>query len=253
MKFKRINVDTVRCLISEEELTANGLEVDDFLTNDGKTDNFLRKMITRAEEEVGYKVQGGNISIQVSVLPEHIIALTFSEKPNGGIMNMLENLKSAVENLSKTGKEETDGSQDSVLLEEQKSGDQPEETDGANKRTGGSIPIMDGAADTQNSLIRGSRLNYQLQFDSLDIFGDYCNAIKLEMPVENSLYKLKKEHSYFLLMKKEPMDDRQLCRLLGASLEFGSGIYSHDGIGSYILEHGECILPDHAIQTMQEI
>ena len=96
MRFKRIDVDTVRCIISEEELMENGLEVDDFLQNDGRTESFLRKIISMAEEEVGYKVQGGNITIQVAVLPEHTLALTFSEKPELGISNMLENLKSAV-------------------------------------------------------------------------------------------------------------------------------------------------------------
>lgn len=78
-----------------------GLEVDDFLQNDGRTESFLRKIISMAEEEVGYKVQGGNITIQVAVLPEHTLALTFSEKPELGISNMLENLKSAVESLVK--------------------------------------------------------------------------------------------------------------------------------------------------------
>ena len=66
MRFKRIDVDTVRCIISEEELMENGLEVDDFLQNDGRTESFLRKIISMAEEEVGYKVQGGNITIQVA-------------------------------------------------------------------------------------------------------------------------------------------------------------------------------------------
>ena len=87
--------------IKEEELMENGLEVDDFLQNDGRTESFLRKIISMAEEEVGYKVQGGNITIQVAVLPEHTLALTFSEKPELGISNMLENLKSAVESLGK--------------------------------------------------------------------------------------------------------------------------------------------------------
>ena len=103
MRFKRIDVDTVRCIISEEELMENGLEVDDFLQNDGRTESFLRKIISMAEEEVGYKVQGGNITIQVAVLPEHTLALTFSEKPELGISNMLENLKSAVESLELVG------------------------------------------------------------------------------------------------------------------------------------------------------
>ena len=49
VKFKRINVDTVRCLITEEELHENGLDVDDFLANDGKTEEFLRRLIRQQQ------------------------------------------------------------------------------------------------------------------------------------------------------------------------------------------------------------
>ncbi len=216
MKFKRINVDTVRCLISQDELLENGLEVDNFLHNDSKAEAFLRKVITMAEEEVGYKVKGGNISIQVSVLPKNVVALTFSEKPDANIMNVLENLKSAVENLSK----------DVAEVKEQ-------------------IPEkMDETAGVKHS-------ECQILFASLELVEQYCKAIQLEMPVESSIYKLEMERSYFLLMKKEPMSDKQYCRLLSAALEFAESIYAHAGVQAYILEHGSCIVGEKAIQTMQ--
>ena len=47
MRFKRISTDTVRCIVTEDELEANGLAMDDFLSNDGRTEEFLRKMIRR--------------------------------------------------------------------------------------------------------------------------------------------------------------------------------------------------------------
>lgn len=253
MKFKRINVDTVRCLITEEELTQKGLEVEDFLANDGKTESFLREIINKAEEEVGYKVQGGNISVQVSVLPEHVVALTFSEKAGNGIINMLENLKSAVDNLSKNVKQEVSKQDADQGTEQQKleeAGD--DSVNNQKKEQSFAIPFA-GLTGKNNCLVKDGRLNYQIQFDSLDTFMAYCNAIHLEMPVENSLYKLQKENVYFLLMKKEPMDDRQICRLLSASLEFNSGIFSHNGMMAYILEHGECLIPESAIQKIQEM
>ena len=49
MKFKRIDTETVRCLISEEELSENGLVLDDFFNNKGKTEEFVRRVIAMAE------------------------------------------------------------------------------------------------------------------------------------------------------------------------------------------------------------
>lgn len=235
MKFKRINVDTVRCLISEEELWEHGLEVEDFLQNDGKAEEFLREIISQAAEEVGYKIKGGNISIQVSVLPDHVLALTFSEKPDAGIMNILEHLKSAVEHLSQNVKSETLDTGE---------GGQPSAPEG----NPGVLPIGEAGG-----ISAGSRMDYQICFDSLDIFGEYSRSVMLEVPVENSLYKLEGEDAYFLLMKRGTMTDKQLCRLLGASLEFASGIYSNDAIYAYIKEHGVAVIEENAIQKMQEL
>ena len=71
MRFKRISTDTVRCIVSQDELIENGLNMDDFMSNSGRTEEFLRKMLTQAEQEVGFRVQGGPLTIQVAALPEN--------------------------------------------------------------------------------------------------------------------------------------------------------------------------------------
>lgn len=230
MKFKRIDVDTIRCLISEEELFENGLEVGDFFNSNEKTEDFLRKILSRAAEEVGYKIKGGNISIQVSVLPNHVLALTFSEKPDNGILNMLEHLKHAVETLSQNVQERN------------------EEPD--HRAQDG---VGDGVEQSGEVTRVVSRPEYQLCFSSLDTVLDYCNSVQLEVPVETDLYKLEQESVYFLLMKKGSMSDKQLCRLLGAALEFTTGIHANDGIQAYVREHGDLIVQEKAIQQMQNI
>lgn len=103
MKFKRISADTVRCFISSEELAANGLTVADFMNSDGRCEEFIRKVVTLAQEEVDFKVYGGPMSIQVAALSEGTIALTFSERQDMGITEFLEALKSAVEKIKLQG------------------------------------------------------------------------------------------------------------------------------------------------------
>ena len=169
MKFKRIDVDTVRCLISEEELFENGLEVDDFLQNSEKTEDFLRKILARAAEEVGYRIQGGNISIQVAVLPDHVLALTFSEKPDHGIMNMLDHLKHAVDAISQNVQERKEASENVV----------PERN-----------------VQEERAMKMVGRPEYQLSFDSLEQVIQYCRNVLLELPVDSDLYKLEERNVY---------------------------------------------------------
>ncbi len=238
MKFKRIDVDTVRCLISEEELLEHGLEVEDFLQNDGKAEEFLREILSQAAEEVGYRIKGGNISIQVSVLPDHVLALTFSESQDAGIASMLEHLKSAVEHLSQN-----------VRAEARKAGMDEQALNPETGRKGASDLLPLGNQEG----VPANKLDYQLAFESLDVFGKYCEAVWLEVPVENSLYKLEQEDTYYLLMKKGIMTDKQLCRLLGASLEFASGIYAAGALEAFVREHGIALLEENAIQKMQAL
>lgn len=232
MKFKRINVDTVRCLVSEEELHENGLEVEDFLRNDGKTEPFLRKIISMAEEEVGYRVQGGNISIQVAVLPEHVIALTFSERPDQGFANMLENLRDAVRHLAEAAAD-TVGADPAGEGEKKPKAVKPEQ-----------------AAEAMAVMERDC---YQISFSSLDDVIAYSRGIALECEVSSSLYYVEQDKAYYLILEKGEMDKKQICRLIAASLDFSDGLYAQKSIWAWLREHGTCMIPDHAIEHLQEI
>lgn len=226
MKFKRIDVDTVRCLISEEELFENGLEVDDFLQNSEKTEDFLRKILARAAEEVGYRIQGGNISIQMAVLPDHVLALTFSEKPDHGIMNMLDHLKHAVDAISQNVQERKEASEDVV----------PERN-----------------VQEERAMKMVGRPEYQLSFDSLEQVIQYCRNVLLELPVDSDLYKLEERNIYFLFIRKDQMTDKQICRLLGAALEFATGVYADRGLEAYVKEHGELLIGKNAMFQLQNV
>ncbi|MDE7062264.1 MAG: adaptor protein MecA [Lachnospiraceae bacterium] len=260
MKFKRIDVDTVRCIITEDELGENGLQLEDFLQNDGKTESFLRKLISMAETEVGYKVQGGNVSIQVTVLPEHTLALTFSEKPAYGITDMLANLRAAVENLTRhtpqSGQEdETDRNSRKAEFTEERKDDTVQEKQPSDRLDSDRAERERENSDTQESkdLVLNGRSAYQLRFASLDMAMRYAKGIVLEVPIHTQLYYLEREAAYYLLMERGGMEDKQVCRLLSASLEFSQEIYAHEPTRAFIREHGRCILAEQAVEHLQEL
>lgn len=263
MKFKRIDVDTVRCIITEDELGENGLQLEDFLQNDGKTESFLRKLISMAETEVGYKVQGGNVSIQVTVLPEHTLALTFSEKPAYGITDMLANLRAAVENLTKhtpqsvhSGqKDETDRNSRKAEFTEERKDDTIQEKQPSDQLENDRAKCEQEDPNTQESknLVLNGRSAYQLRFASLDMAMRYAKGIVLEVPIHTQLYYLEREAAYYLLMERGGMEDKQVCRLLSASLEFSQEIYAHEPTRAFIREHGRCILAEQAVERLQEL
>lgn len=225
MRFKRISTDTVRCIITQDELKENGLEMDDFLSNDGRTEDFLRKMIALAEQEVGFKVQGGPLTIQVAVLSENKLALTFSEKQAGNLMELLEGLRSAMSNLS------------NAVNDKKK---EKEKTETAE------TPVPASKKDL-----------YLLEFDDLKSLQAFCaglaESIEEQMQMNSELYLLEDENVYCLILRRGKMDEKQICRIMSASIEFMDAVSAQEGQVAYIREHGKCILTDHAISQMQRL
>ena len=225
MRFKRISTDTVRCIITQDELKENGLEMDDFLSNDGRTEDFLRKMIALAEQEVGFKVQGGPLTIQVAVLSENKLALTFSEKQAGNLMELLEGLRSAMSNLS------------NAVNDKKKEKEKTETTE---------TPVPASKKDL-----------YLLEFDDLNSLQAFCAGlaenIEEQMQMNSELYLLEDENVYCLILRRGEMDEKQICRIMSASIEFMDAVSAQEGQVAYIREHGKCILTDHAISQMQRL
>lgn len=221
MRFKRISTDTVRCIVTQDELKENGLEMDDFLSNNGRTEEFLRKMIALAEQEVGFKVQGGPLTIQVAVLPENKLALTFSEKQVGNLMEILESLRSAMSSLSNAVNDKT---KEKVSKE----------------------PVTAAKKDL-----------YLLEFTDLDSLQAFCaglaDDIEEQLQMNSELYLLEDENVYCLILRRGEMDEKQICRIMSASIEFMDAVSAHEGQVAYIREHGKIVLTDHAISQMQRL
>lgn len=223
MRFKRISTDTVRCIVTQDELKANGLEMDDFLSNDGRTEDFLRKMIALAEQEVGFKVQGGPLTIQVAILPENKLALTFSEKQAGNLMELLEGLRSAMSNLS------------NAVNEKKKEKEPPGET-----------IVPPEKKDV-----------YLLEFTDMKSLQSFCAGleenIEEQLQMNSELYLLEDENVYCLILRRGKTDEKQLCRIMSASIEFMDAVSAQEGQVAYIREHGKPILTDHAISQLQRL
>lgn len=236
MKFKRIDVETVRCLVSEEELQQNGLDMDDFLKNGEKTEDFLRKIVTLAEEEVGYKVPGGSLSVQASILPNHVLSLTLSEKQNG-ILDILRNLKNAVSKLSEAVRDD-DTEAFKSILEAMGATDTRERIGARGEEPTGRSPVKEF---------------YQVEFDSFDNLLQYASAAYLSVPFNNVVYKLDRTGQYYLVIQKGRLNDDQMCKLLSAALDFSRAIYSDVALLAYLDEHGERIIAENAVQVLQSL
>lgn len=89
MEYKRIDENTIRCIITEEDMENFGLDLDEFLSHSQKSDDFLRHIVEEARDELGYETQNGMVSMRLEVLSDNRISLTFA---SGDDKNMFQQM-----------------------------------------------------------------------------------------------------------------------------------------------------------------
>ena len=95
MKIQRVDDKTVKCFLSKEELEEYQIDYKDFIMRNEKAKEVVQEIIQQAEEEVGYKPPRFAFDLQIMLLPDEGLLLTFSERePEGAqFMECLKEMK----------------------------------------------------------------------------------------------------------------------------------------------------------------
>ncbi len=100
MKYKKINDATVQCIVSADDMAEYGLALSDIFERSERGEEFLRGIIERAHDEVGYQINGGNIAMQITPLKNDGLVVTFTDERPADFRGMLQHIKEALQSLS---------------------------------------------------------------------------------------------------------------------------------------------------------
>lgn len=100
MKYKKINDATVQCIVSADDMAEYGLALSDIFERSERGEEFLRIIIERAHDEVGYQINGGNIAMQITPLKNDGLVVTFTDERPADFRGMLQHIKEALQSLS---------------------------------------------------------------------------------------------------------------------------------------------------------
>ena len=93
MDFQRIDENTVQCRMTEEEMNSYGFAIEDFFTNQERSREFLESIVEMAEEEIGYEIESGMVSMQLMRMPDNSLTITFTDRGEDAIHNMLNQIQ----------------------------------------------------------------------------------------------------------------------------------------------------------------
>lgn len=247
MDFRRIDKNTVQCILSEEEMNAYGFQVEDFFSNQEKSRDFLEHIVEKAEEEVGYESKGGMVSMQIMKMPNNDLAITFSERDKeDGFLNVLQQLHQLA------------GFFDPEAAEQLHTEKEPEEAD--------SVEEYEQEADEayQKHMKEVEKRKREkakrkiispkvFRFESLYDLEQFVAAVELDKPITSTIYKDENDNSYYLLVKKGRLKMQEYQLLCQRIAEFAVLTSEQPYVEQFCREHFEIFIPKQAIRILKNI
>ncbi len=93
LKFTKINDNSIRCIISREEMNAQGIDLDELMDDRGKAEEFLRYVLQQARYEIDFETTGEALNVQLTVMKDGDVSLMISDDQNAAIHAMLTQFK----------------------------------------------------------------------------------------------------------------------------------------------------------------
>ena len=218
MQFSRVGKHTIRCVISEQEILDMGYTMEEIMSNGERTQEFVNQIFDMAEQRFEMKFDMGIKTVRADFLSDHTLALTFSEHP--GSDEMMEHLKDIVNGLINSIPQQK-------WKELGESGTQ-ENADGEN-----------------------TRVLVSIVFHSMDILMRFAKLVVMEKIPFNMLYKY--QDAYMLIMDLSNENQDSVKRLSALTDEYADDIQVGAQRKAFIEEHGEVILKEKAIETLQQL
>ncbi len=224
MKFKKIGEDKIRCVITKEEMEKNGMELGDFVSDQEKTQSFIRDILAEACETLGIETHAKAYSVQMTVMPQGDVALLISPDSSSGLATAIEELKKHLtglqETLSTTKKEAPiSGSTADVPV-------QPAETLSEDKDE-----VTSQYLDTPLWAI----------LPDLDASIELCKHIPKYKGIQSVLYRYGDD--YYVKLNFE-LTRRQISAVILVIAEFATQMFTESFDGAFLLEHGDVICDD---------
>ena len=287
MEFKRIDKDTVNCIITEDDMFEQGIKLEDLFEKKKEAMDFLHEVMKKAEEEVDYKPTGAFMPMQITVLPDHSISLTLSENASASFSEILRNLtekagiqipKKVLEDIGESASEDRINRLNESLKSLKQltnsvkdimgTGDVPKEN--PDKLTVNSNATVESTKNKADKISTGAgrkkelteeqknehRLKfheYIFEFENLSTVIKFCKKAPKGLKISSSLYKNSVNGRYYLDLIRQGEDPKVFASLFTMAYEFGHFQASNLNVIAHIKENYDCIIKCNAIGEMASL
>lgn len=246
MNFKKVDSSTIKCFVTNEEMEAYGITVDELMGDKSKARRFINYLLGQAREEIGEIEINSMMTVQVQMIRGKGLLLTitsnfWSELPKELKESLIESMEEHLQQvMQETGdgdleKQEQERMFENILARMKESREEPERE--------------------EESPGLGEELNETDQavfvFDSLEHVMRLCSFVPDQSEPEGSLWK--DRGKYFLCVREQEAGKEKFHRFCTAAMEHGL-LYSAEEKRILLLKsRAECLIGEHAVQRLKEV
>ena len=286
MEFKRINKDTVTCIITEDDMFEQGIKLEDLFEKKKEAMDFLHEVMKKAEEEVDYKPTGAFMPMQITVLPDHSISLTLSENASASFSEILKNLtekagiqipKNVLEDIGDSASEDRINRLNEYLksLKQLTNSVKDMMSEDIDTKDGKKLTV-NGNATVESAKEKADKIStpagrkrelsdedknqkrlkfheYIFEFDDLNTVIRFCKKAPKGLRISSSLYKNSVNGKYYLDLLRQGEEAKVFASLFTMAYEFGHFQASNLNVIAHIKENYDCIIKCNAIGEMASL
>ena len=230
MKIERVDDKTVKCFLSNEELDEYDIDYKDFVLRSEKAKEVVQEIIVQAEEAVGYKPPRYSFDLQIMMLPDQGLVLTFSEREPESepliecLKEMKRVLQKAREKVGLSASQPTTGQADA----------KPEQQTQA----------------VQQEPAPARKPEFAIfAFTSLRDVMNFAEVLPGNLRVDSALYEM--EDAYYLCLGRGHASYERYSRACIQAMEFGSLYGAEEKLLLRLEEHGKCLIQAKAIKKLR--
>lgn len=261
MRIERVDDKTIKCFLSNEELEQYEIDYKDFVMRSDKAREVVQEIITQAKEEVGYEPPKYAFDLQIMMVPNQGMVLTFQEKDLADLQNndfLMECLKE-MQNLFKQGKAPKGELHFPENLMEMIGQMQSAASKGKNGKAAGENGNAAGDTGKTTGQEKGPGAKKQegppqpdfavFAFRNIGRVMEYASVLPKNLRVKSALYTM--DGLYYIHMQKGGASYQRYSRACVQALEFAGLFAASEDRLDYLREHGECLIAEQALKKLR--
>ena len=247
MEFSRVGQHTIKCVITEDEITGLGYSIDDIMSNGDKTQEFMNHIFDLAEQEFDMDFELGVKTVRADFLPNHTVSLTFSEKKGDSVTDHIKDLVNGL--LSAIPQDKWDEikpytEEGNTSKKKNNKSNSSVKKDVKNHSKKSSSSLNEKVEETEISYVVA-----MMSFKDFSCLENFAKRVNLDTDVDNTLYKIKSK--YILIFNLSDWEEEEVLHLSVLADEYSDKIEVGPERESYIREHGKCIIEQEAIDVLK--